>query len=151
MALTLWVKFKCLLESTFWTLGQRPESGNSIVNGRYGEWLGRKLLTSKGFSIKSINWRNPKDRRFEIDVVCKKEGILVFVEIRSRSEMALVNGFNSINTRKKKCLLRTFKAYLAHVNPPPEHYRFDVVEVDLPSSKDVKPRIFHHENVAIFN
>jgi putative endonuclease len=151
MALTLWVQFKCLLEYAVWSLGKRPQIGDSFVNGRYGEWLGRKLLKSKGFSIKSTNWRNPKDRRLEIDVVCIKEGVLVFVEIRSRSEQALVNGFHSINIRKRKSLLRAFKAYLSEIKPSPEHYRFDVVEIDLPASKDVKPRILHHENVAIFH
>jgi len=151
MALTLRAHFKRLLEFTFWSLGKRPEIGDSSVNGRYGEWLGRKLLKSKGFSIKSTNWRSPKDRRLEIDVVCIKEGVLVFIEIRARSEQALVNGFHSINARKKKSLLRAFRAYLSEIKPSPEHYRFDVVEIDLPASKDEKPRIFHHENVAIFH
>ena len=151
MALTLNIRFKRFFECAFWTLGKRPEIQDSCVSGRYGEWLGRKFLKSKGFSIRSTNWRNPKDRRLEIDVVCIKAGILVFVEIRARSELALVNGFHSINARKKKSLLRAFRAYLSEIKPSPEHYRFDVVEIDLPASKDEKPRIFHHENVAIFH
>jgi len=151
MALTLRTRFKRLLEFTFWTLGKRPEIQDSRVSGRYGEWLGRKFLKSKGFSIRSTNWRNPKDRRLEIDVVCIKAGILVFVEIRARSELALVNGFHSINPRKKKSLLRAFKSYLSEMKPFPEHYRFDIIEIDLPMSKDADPQIFHHENVAIFH
>ena len=151
MALIFRARFKRLLEFAFWSLGKRPEIGDSSVNGRYGEWLGRKLLKSKGFSIKSSNWRSPKDRRLEIDVVCLKDGVLVFVEIRARSELALVNGFHSINIQKKKALLRAFNAYLSEIKPSPEHYRFDVIEIDLPAGKDVKPRIFHHENVAIFH
>ena len=90
------------------------------------------------------------DRRLEIDVVCLKEGVLVFVEIRARSQLALVNGFHSIDKRKRKTLLRAFKAYLSFTEPSPENYRFDVIEIDLPVLEDGKPQIFHHENVAIF-
>ncbi len=151
MALTFRIRFKHLLELAFWSLGKRPKMGNTSLTGRYGEWLGRKFLKSKGFLIKSTNWRSPKDRRLEIDVVCLKEGVLVFVEIRARSELALVNGFHSINIRKRKSLARAFKSYLSETKPSPEHYRFDVIEIDLPVTKDVKPRIFHHENVAIFH
>lgn len=90
------------------------------------------------------------DRRLEIDLVCLKEGILVFVEIRARSQLALVNGFHSIDKRKRKTLLRAFKAYLSFTEPSAENYRFDVIEIDLPVLEDGKPQIFHHENVAIF-
>ena len=150
MALRFQARFRHALERTFWSLGKRPKSGDSSFSGRYGEWLGRKFLKSKGFSIKAANWRSPLDRRLEIDVVCLKEGVLVFVEIRARSQLALVNGFHSIDKRKRKTLLRAFKAYLSFTEPYPENYRFDVIEIDLPVLEDGKPQIFHHENVAIF-
>ncbi|MEK9634049.1 MAG: YraN family protein, partial [Opitutae bacterium] len=96
------------------------------------------------------NWRSSCDRRQEIDLVCGKDGVLVFVEVRARSEDALVRGFDSLGSRKMKSLRRSFKAYLREASFNPRHYRFDVIEVDLPSTKGNKPKVFHHENVAIF-
>ena len=150
MALRFQTWFRYALERTFWSLGKRPKGGDVSSSGRYGEWLGRKFLKSKGFSIKSENWRSPLDSRLEIDLVCFREGVLVFVEIRARSQLALVNGFHSIDKRKRKTLLRAFKAYLAFTELSPENYRFDVIEIDLPVHEDGKSQIFHHENVAIF-
>ena len=96
------------------------------------------------------NWRSKLDRRQEIDVVCRMKEIVVFVEIRARSENASVSGFSSLTRQKKKSLRRSFKLYLIEADQKPEYYRFDVIEVDLPSMKGKKPQLFHHENVALF-
>ena len=151
MALTCGNFYNRLQERFFWYLGRRPEIGDSSANGRYGEWLGSKFLISNGFVIKSKNWRSPNDRRLEIDLVCIKQGVLVFIEIKARSELALVSGFHSIDIRKRKALLRAFKSYFSHVKPTFANYRFDVIEIDLPANRHEEPRIFHHENVAIFH
>ena len=151
MALTFRDCFRRLHEHFFWSLGKRPKIGDSSANGRYGEWLGSKFLKSNGFVIKSTNWRSPKDRRLEIDLICIKEGVLTFVEIKARSELALVSGFHSIDIRKRKALLRAFRSYLSNAKPSYANYRFDVIEIDLPVDRSTEPRIFHHENVAIFH
>lgn len=83
-------------------------------------------------------------------MVCRKDEILVFVEVRARSENALVKGFDSLGNRKMKSLRRSFKAYLRETGVNTTHHRFDVIEVDLPSVKGNKPKVFHHENIAIF-
>ena len=41
-------------------------------------------------------------------------------------------------------------AYLRENSHPSFCYRFDVIEIDLPKTKEQKPAIFHHENIAIF-
>jgi putative endonuclease len=142
--------FKKYLRSITWSLGMKPKFGNSLKNGEYGEWLGKKYLKRKGFKVRSVNWRSRRDRRNEIDLICMESEILVFVEIRARSVNSFTTGFESLNNRKRKALLNSFKAYLRETSEIPDSYRFDVVEIDLPSQVGKKVEVFHHENIAIF-
>ena len=133
-----------------WKFGQLPPQNDSMQRGCYGEWLGKKFLKKKGFQILEKNWRSRRDRRKEIDLVCLDKETLVFVEIRARSENALISGFDSLNLRKRKALLRSFKAYLFEAEQQPLTFRFDLVEVDLPKKPTQRAKLFHHENIAIF-
>ena len=134
-----------------WTLGVKPTFKNGKENGEYGEWLGRKYLEKKGFVVLYSNWRSLRDRRNEIDLICMDQEMLVFVEVRARSENSFTTGFESLNKRKRTALLRSFKAYLREMRDCPPTYRFDVVEIDLPMSGNKNVKVFHHENIAIFH
>ena len=133
-----------------WKFGQLPPQNDSMQRGCYGEWLGKEFLKKKGFHILEKNWRSRRDRRKEIDLVCLDKETLVFVEIRARSENALISGFDSLHLRKRKALLRSFKAYLFEAEQEPLTFRFDLVEVDLPKKPTQRAKLFHHENIAIF-
>ena len=134
-----------------WTLGVKPTFKNGKENGEYGEWLGRKYLKKKGFVVLYSNWRSLRDRRNEIDLICMDQEMLVFVEVRARSENSFTTGFESLNKRKRTALLRSFKAYLREMQDCPPSYRFDMVEIDLPMSGNKNVKVFHHENIAIFH
>lgn len=111
----------------------------------------RFLKTEKGFRVLARNWRNPRDRRDELDLVCLDRGILVFVEVKTRRPGALVPGFFAVDRRKKKVLRRTADAYLCSLPPRqrPRRFRFDVVEVCLAAGASAV-RIRHFENVTLF-
>lgn len=138
-------------KSLKWFFGFKPNFKNSKENGQYGEWLGERHLRKKGFSIIHSNWRSRRDRRNEIDLICMYDRALVFVEVRARSENSFTNGFDSLNQRKRKALLNSFKAYLYETDDIPHSYRFDLIEIDLPSVRGRSHKVFHHENIAIFN
>lgn len=116
------------------------------------EWLRRE----KGFSIIARNWRNPRDRREEIDLVCRDESggegsVLVFVEVKTRAAGALVPGYYAVDARKKEVLRRAAMAYLNTLDARsrPTTWRCDVVEVALPAEGRGAPEILHFENVAL--
>ena len=50
--------------------------------GQTGELRARRFLEEKGYKVAETNWRY---RRAEIDLICWDEGILVFVEVRTRT------------------------------------------------------------------
>lgn len=113
------------------------------------DWLRRE----RGFAIVARNWRNPRDRRDELDLVCRDRDVLVFVEVKARAAEALVPGFYAIDRRKRRVLLRTAKAYLARLHPKPVTFRCDVVEVQLPPrgpGAESPPQVRHFENVPLF-
>ncbi|MCC6414762.1 MAG: YraN family protein [Opitutaceae bacterium] len=120
--------------------------------GARGELLARRHLESvAGLRIIAANWRNPRDRRDELDLVAMDGEVLVFVEIKTRSAGALVSGYYAVNDRKKRVVRRAAQAYLRRLKPVPRTIRFDIVEVALPrkGSRD-KPDVRHFANVPLF-
>jgi putative endonuclease len=110
-------------------------------------WLRRE----RGLAIVARNWRSPRDRREEIDLVARDRDVLVFVEVKAREPGALVPGFFAVNERKKRVLRRAIRSYLARLREKPRTFRFDVVEVILPPGGERPPEIIHFENVALFS
>ncbi|MBS0633371.1 MAG: YraN family protein [Verrucomicrobia bacterium] len=118
--------------------------------GQRGEHAAADFLrTQRSFTIVARNWRNPRDRRDELDLVCRDGEVLVFVEVKARKAGALVPGYYAVDKRKKRVLHRAAKAYLSRLASPPPTFRLDVVEVSLPVDGGA-PEILHFENVPLF-
>ena len=94
------------------------------------------------------NWRDPNDRRDEIDLVCRDGKVLVFVEVKTRAASALVAGYFAVDKRKKKVLRRAATAYLRMLQPRPHTFRFDVVEISVSALGYSTVR--HFENIELF-
>jgi putative endonuclease len=113
---------------------------------RAAAWLERE----RGFRILARNWRSPRDRRDEIDLVARDDAVLVFVEVKSRPDAALVPGyFAAVKTRKKKAVLRAARAYLRSLREKPRTVRYDVVEIATFAS-GAEPEVRHFKNVPLF-
>ena len=138
------------LRFSLWSKGFQHNLNNSEIKGKYGEWLALKYLKKKGYFYLDRNWRSRKNSKLEIDLILKDKEILVFVEVRARSASSLVNGYESIDNKKRKTLKRAFMAYLREEKNIPANYRFDVIAIDLPDFNSSKQSIYHHENIAIF-
>ena len=126
-------------------LTRQQKSGND------GERLAAEMLEkTKGMKILARNWRSPRDHRDEIDLVALDSEILVFIEVKTRSENALVAGFYAVDKRKKKALLRACRAYINSLAPQdrPHTMRFDVIEVSTSASNESEVR--HFENIPLF-
>jgi putative endonuclease len=116
---------------------------------RAAEWLERE----RDFRIVARNWRSPRDRRDEIDLIARDGDVLVFIEVKSRSAGALVPGYFAVNTRKKRVLERAARDYLARLRDKPRTFRCDVVEIiaaPAGTAEPGAPEILHFENVPLF-
>lgn len=121
-------------------LGGTAALGGEAGEARAADWLGRE----RGLRLVARNWRNPRDRREEIDLVAWDGPALVFVEVKTRAPGALVPGYHAVNRKKKRILLRAIRAYLVRLPARPATVRFDIVEVDAPGGPAAAVRHFQH-------
>jgi putative endonuclease len=121
----------------------------TATTGELGERIAEKFLRARGYRIITRNWRSPRDRRDELDLVCRDGDTLVFVEVKTRAATALVSGYHAIDARKKAVLRRAATTYLRALRPPPATFRLDVVEVAT-HVDGTPPEVRHLENVPIF-
>ena len=135
-----------------WWAGRRILSDNSRV-GAEGERLAAHFLRKQnGYAIIARNWRSPRDRRDEIDLVCRDREVLVFVEVKTRAADALVSGYHAVDQAKKRVMLRACTDYLRALGSGkrPISFRFDVVEVSRSFENGDTPVVRHFENVPLF-
>lgn len=114
--------------------------------GDAGEAIARKWLEKElGWRRVTQNWRSGKG---EIDLIMEtREGQLIFVEVRSRAARALVGGYASITSQKRRILRRTIQSYVRQLAQPGLSWRFDVVEIGW--RKEKQPVIRHHASCKL--
>jgi putative endonuclease len=125
---------------------RRPSGAGERGERLAADWLRRE----KNFSIVVRNWRNPADRREEIDLVARDGEVLVFIEVKTRAADARVPGYHAVDARKKRVLRRAVGTYLAQLRVKPRTFRLDIVEVAQPADPKAAPEILHFENVPLF-
>ncbi len=95
--------------------------------GRYGEDLAVERLQAAGLEVLARNWRC---RDGEIDVIAREPGVLVFVEVKTRSGADFGSPAEAVTATKARRLRRLAQQWLATERPPGEaELRFDVVSV----------------------
>jgi putative endonuclease len=110
--------------------------------GRWGEEMASQYLIAKGYALLAHNIHSPHG---EIDIVASKDGLLVFVEVKTRSSHAFAFPEDSVNRRKQAYLLSAAEDYLQAHPESGESWQFDVIAVE--GTPGGKARIDHFENV----
>lgn len=113
-----------------WRAGPDALKSAASEAGRTGERAAERHLRKHGYKILVRNYRS---RWGEIDLVCRHDGQLVFVEVKARKPGSLLAPVQAVNSSKQRRLARTARAYLQELDVSPPA-RFDVVEVVLEPS-----------------
>lgn len=128
------------------TLGPREGSGGSIkdsrkLRGREAEEHAAQYLLKKGYLIVERNWRC---RSGELDIIAKKNGMLVIVEVRSRSSRSMGFGTpaESMTPRKIRQVRDTAAVYLLQHGASTSNVRFDLIGIVL--GPDMKVESLEH-------
>jgi len=97
--------------------------------GKQGEDAVAAYLAAKGYRILHRNWRFLKD---ELDIVAETADHLVFVEVKTRSNIIFGEPEEAVTKKKQRFLIRAANAYIEKNNCTKEA-RFDIISVILPS------------------
>jgi putative endonuclease len=112
--------------------------------GKLGEKTARKFLKKQGYRIRETGFRC---RHGEIDIIAQRKDWLVFVEVRTKSNLEFGTPEESITQAKKERLIASALTYTStHQNLPPL-WRIDVVAVEL-NDKGKTKRIELIENAV---
>lgn len=105
---------------------------NNIQKGRLGEEIALKYIVSKGGKIIEKNY---KTKIGEIDLIAKLNGEIVFVEVKSRSNINYGYPSEAVNYKKRKKITTVAKFYILDNSLQNISIRFDVIEVYLSDRK----------------
>jgi putative endonuclease len=95
--------------------------------GIVGEQLAAEALLRRGYAILATRYRTAHG---EIDLVCRHEGTLVFVEVKARASLECGSAAEALTDRKKRKVANMAAEYLARENVVDTPCRIDVVAVD---------------------
>ncbi len=112
--------------------------------GKKAEDIAEKFLKEKGYEILQ---RNYQFGHGEIDIIAKDGDVLVFVEVKSRSDSRFGDPEYALSYPKQKMLVRSAHGYLYEKNIDEVECRFDLVAIKLYEGKE--PEINHIESAFI--
>ena len=95
--------------------------------GRTGEDLAAQWLSEKGFSVLQRNWRHG---RYEVDIVAGRQGILHFIEVKSRRTTRYGYPEQSVSQKKLGNMMRGASGWL-HRWPAFHRVQYDVLSIIL--------------------
>ena len=93
--------------------------------GKEGELLARRHLEEQGFAIVETNWRRGKH---EVDIIAYREGLIVFAEVKTRSNLGFGNPEEFVDHEKQRAYVRMANAYVIK-HQREEEVRFDIISV----------------------
>lgn len=112
------------------------------TTGRQGEDIAARYLQTRGYHILARNVRTPHG---EIDLIARKDDILVFVEVKTRTSHKFGFPEEAVTPRKQAHLLAAAETYLAQHPESSETWQFDVIAIEKPGNRSTC--IVHFENI----
>lgn len=116
-------------------------SSGKAVLGHLGELLAADRLRREGYVILERNYRC---RQGEIDMIAREDGVLVFVEVRTRSGDGFGSPLESVDFFKQRRLRDVARHYLRERRPVYQDVRFDVVGIVLKEGEEARVDIVPH-------
>ncbi len=120
--------------------------GTSKEIGDFGENHAVRFLKKKNYKIVKRNWRF---KRCELDIIAVDGEVLVFIEVKTRSDSSFIRGYQAVDKRKRKLLAQACRAYLNHLSYRPYMYRVDIIDIVV--IEQSKLNISHYENIGIID
>ena len=98
---------------------------NNTEIGNKGEKIAKKYLKLRFYKILETNYRR---KTGEIDIIAKKKGYIIFIEVKYRSNTNKGLPREAVNAFKQRQIKRTAEMYIME-NSLSCDMRFDVIEI----------------------
>ena len=108
--------------------------------GNIGEKIAKQYLKRHKYKILEINYYAKVG---EIDIIAQKDITIIFVEVKTRTNLKYGTPAMAINQNKKRHIKMSAQYYVLKNNYKKFNIRFDVIEVFI---KDGKCNINHIQN-----
>jgi putative endonuclease len=93
--------------------------------GRRGEEIAKDYLENLGYHILKMNW---KYGRAEVDIIADQQGIIIFVEVKTRSSIDYGMPEEFVSRKKEQQLEFASSGYIEQTDHQGE-IRFDVIAI----------------------
>lgn len=119
---------------------------SSAERGKWGEQEAAKYLRKEGYVLLSAGYRT---RHGELDIIAEKDGIIVVVEVKTRSAFDFARGIDAVSPHKIRRMKSAAMAFISSRNDD-RPLRFDVIEILAGEFRDDPPKeLNHYKNVYI--
>jgi putative endonuclease len=112
------------------------------ILGKKGEDIAADFLLKNGYEILERNWRTGRD---EIDIIARKDNLLVIVEVKTRSTDYYGEPEEAVTTKKQMFLVRATDKYV-NENEIDDLIRYDIISIILKSGNHT----IHHIEDAFY-
>jgi putative endonuclease len=109
--------------------------------GRQGEDLAAEHLIRRGWTVLHRNFRCGHK---EIDLVARRDGVVAFVEVKTRTSATFGHALESITPAKRREILQAAQRWMFIHGDPGAVYRFDAIAVLR--ERDGRMRVDHLED-----
>ncbi len=95
--------------------------------GNTGEAMAAEYLSSKGYHIMHQNWRHS---HWEVDIIAEKDGILHFMEVKTRRTKKYGHPEEAVSNKKIQNLINAAEEYLYH-HPKWKRIQFNILAITI--------------------
>lgn len=110
--------------------------------GKLGEQLAAEHLAAAGYRILHRNW---KAGRKEVDIIAERGGVVVFVEVKTRSSTYFGTPEEAVGWKKEAHLRKVAEGWLERYGGGVKDIRFDILSIFAVPGR--APEILHLEDV----
>ena len=112
--------------------------GQKQILGREGEGIAERYLKKQGFKLLERNYRCPVG---ELDLVAIDHKVLVFVEVKTRTNDGSGSPLEAVDRRKQRQIIKTALYFLSQKRLHDRDARFDVIGISMERGEPVVEHI----------
>lgn len=110
--------------------------------GRKGELIAEKEMIYNNYEILEKNYYSPYG---EIDIIAKKDGVIIFVEVKYRKNKKYGYGEEAVTKIKQKHMYYTAMDYINKKKLANLDYRFDIIAINKDKINWIKNSVWGDE------